>query len=318
MAEFVKDFEDEEERKERVIKSRKNTPEERNRQRKEWRKRKQGKHMPNSTNKNVELQSLNREANELVPCTSEAKETKLPPSDQHFEPQNVKKPHILALKPGSEEMKEALGGCSRAAKMIQMAVGADAVVSQKPRGKRHQTFLIGKKTTASNGSRFEPKELRPENIEYLSKNPVGSGSFGQCFLGRYRGFDVIVKQMTHNETSEDEERARRDLLHEAKVVSALGDHPHLPMIFGVDTKASPLCLVTQFHGVQHESVTLHQAADNNAVTKANCISIFKKICSVLDHVHSKGYLHNDIKGNNVVLERPSASGEFSPVLIDFG
>lgn len=109
-------------------------------------------------------------------------------------------------------MKEALGGCSRAAKMIQMAVGADAVVSQKPRGKRHQTFLIGKKTTASNGSRFEPKELRPENIEYLSKNPVGSGSFGQCFLGRYRGFDVIVKQMTHNETSEDKERARRDLL----------------------------------------------------------------------------------------------------------
>ena len=78
---------------------------------------------------------------------------------------------------------------------------------------------------------------------------------------------------------------------------------------------------TVFHLVTstgQESVTLHQAADNNAVTKANCISIFKKICSVLDHVHSKGYLHNDIKGNNVVLERPSASGEFSPVLIDFG
>ncbi|CAH3130945.1 unnamed protein product, partial [Pocillopora meandrina] len=124
---------------------------------------------------------------------------------------------------------------------------------------------------------------------------VGSGSFGQCFLGRYRGIDVTVNQMTHNETSEDEERARRDLLHEAKVVSALGDHPHLPMIFGVVTKASPLCLVTQFHGVQQESVTLHQAADNNAVTKANCISIFKKIC-----------------------KRPSATGEFSPVLIDFG
>lgn len=78
--------------------------------------------------------------------------------------------------------------------------------------------------------------------------------------------------MTHNETSEDKERARRDLLHEAKVASALGDHPNLPMIFGVVTKASPLCLVTQFHGVQQESVTLHQAADNNVVTKANCIS----------------------------------------------
>ena len=35
-------------------------------------------------------------------------------------------------------------------------------------------------------------------------------------------------------------------------------------------------------------------------------------------MHSKGYLHNDIKENNVVLERPSVSEEFRPVLIDFG
>lgn len=316
MAQLVKDFEHEEKRKERVIKTRKNTPEERNRQRKEWRKRKQEKQMANSTNKNGELQqSLNREVNDLVLCTSEAEKKKPRPSDR--EPENVKKPRLLALKPGSGEKKVDSRGYSRASKMIRMAVGADVIVPQKPR-ERHQTSLIAKKTTASNGSKFEPKELRPENIEFLSKTPVGSGSFGQCFLGRYRGIEVIVKQMTHNETSEDKERARRDLLHEAKVASALGDHPNLPMIFGVVTKASPLCLVTQFHGVQQESVTLHQAADNNVVTKANCISIFKKICSALGHVHSKGYLHNDIKGNNVVLERPSVSEEFRPVLIDFG
>ena len=80
------------------------------------------------------------------------------------------------------------------------------------------------------------------------------------------------------------------------------------MIFGVVTKALPLCLVTQFHGSQQESVTLHQVADNNAVTKGNYISIFTKICSTLYHLHSKGYPHIDIKGNNVVVERPSASG----------
>ena len=48
----MKDFEHEEKREERVIKTRKNTPEERNRQRKEWRKRKKEKQMANSTNKN--------------------------------------------------------------------------------------------------------------------------------------------------------------------------------------------------------------------------------------------------------------------------
>lgn len=98
--------------------------------------------MPNSTNKNVELKSFNREANDQVPCTSEAKEKKPRLSDKYLEPENIKKPRLLALEPGSREKKVDLGGCSRAAKMIQMAVGADAVVSQKPRQKRHQTFLI--------------------------------------------------------------------------------------------------------------------------------------------------------------------------------
>jgi len=39
--------------------------------------------------------------------------------------------------------------------------------------------------------------------------------------------------MIHNAKREDQERTRRNLLHEAKVFSALGDHPNLPMIFHV-------------------------------------------------------------------------------------
>ena len=96
--------------------------------------------MANSTNKNGVLQqSLKREANDLVPCTSEAEKKKPRSSDQ--EPENVKKPLLLALKLGSGEKKVDLGGYSRASKMIPMAVGAAAIVPQKPR-ERHQTSLI--------------------------------------------------------------------------------------------------------------------------------------------------------------------------------
>ena len=48
------------------------------------------------------------------------------------------------------------------------------------------------------------------------------------------------------------------------------------------------------------------------------MSIFKKICFALSQVHLKGYLHNDMKANNVVVERARASDEFNPVVIDFG
>ncbi|CAH3032936.1 unnamed protein product, partial [Pocillopora meandrina] len=42
------------------------------------------------------------------------------------------------------------------------------------------------------------------------------------------------------------------------------------------------------------------------------------IASTLSYVHSWGYLHNDIKANNVVLERKSDPAKYDPILIDFG
>lgn len=73
-------------------------------------------------------------------------------------------------------------------------------------------------------------------------------------------------------------------------------------------------MVTQFHGVKDESVTLHQAAKGSFLTPQDSAEIFLEICSALKHVHSRGYLHNDIKANNVVLEKtPTASEKYSPV-----
>lgn len=51
---------------------------------------------------------------------------------------------------------------------------------------------------------------------------------------------MIVKQMTHNETAEDKERARRDILYEANTVSALADHSNLCKIFGRVIKTLPI------------------------------------------------------------------------------
>lgn len=175
---------------------------------------------------------------------------------------------------------------SRGAMMVQMARADSIAKHEQPLKLQlvHQNVRYISKETVNGESKFEPKELRPEHIEYSSENAVGSGNFGQCFLMHYRGIEVIVKRMTHSKTTENQERAK-DLLCEAKVVSALGDQPGLRMIFGVVTKSLPLCLVMQFHGVKGLSVNLHQVADANMLTPTDCISIFIKICSALGHVH---------------------------------
>ena len=48
------------------------------------------------------------------------------------------------------------------------------------------------------------------------------------------------------------------------------------------------------------------------------LKIAVEICSALNHVHSRGFLHNDIKANNVVIERKPESDKYTPILIDFG
>ncbi len=83
-------------------------------------------------------------------------------------------------------------------------------------------------------------------------------------------------------------------------------------------QANHFALLLNFYGVNDQSITLHQVANTGKLTAHDCIDIFLEICYALKHVHSRGYLHNDIKANIVVLECQSTSETFSPVLIDFG
>lgn len=100
------------------------------------------------------------------------------------------------------------------------------------------------------------KELNPKHIEYLPQESVGSGSYGQCYCARYREIEVVVKKMIHKDTREDKLRAKCDLIHEAEVITTLGDHERLPMIIGVITAQEPSCLVMQFYGSNAKSITL--------------------------------------------------------------
>ena len=216
-----------------------------------------------------------------------------------------------------------LTGFSRGAVMFQMARGA-SFVEKKPRkstvSEVHRLRrVITRNIQIPRESKACLKELDPDYLQLLSEHAVGSGSYGQCFHARYRGIEVIVKKMTHDDTLESKESAKKSLLREAEIVNAFGDHTGLPMFFGVVNKKEPLCLVTQFHGVNGESITLHKAANKRMITPLDSTEMFIQICLALKHVHSKGYLHNDIKANNVVFEKYLIhSSKFKPVLIDFG
>ena len=296
----------------RVIRSRKNTPEEKRKQNKEWRKRKlQRKREERNRTPATNTEDVGNNGGSHV-----SESTKEKPVSS-----NAKRPCLSA--PLATSLQKVARAFSRLAVMLRMALRDDASGStltetSRCRETARQKISHSLKGNVGKELKCDFKELLPEHLEYLSEHSVGSGSYGQCFQAPYRGIDVIVKQMKHSNNPVDREKARKNLFHEAGVITALGDHASLPIIFGVITKSLPMCLVTQFHFVKEQSVTLHQAASTNMITPADSIAIFIEISSTLCYVHLKGYIHNDIKANNVVLDRKSGSEKIHPILIDFG
>ena len=82
------------------------------------------------------------------------------------------------------------------------------------------------------------------------------------------------------------------------------------------TKSEPLRLITKFHGRKDKCVTLSNLIKKKKLDKPTWLGILKDIIKALDHIHSGGILHNDLKGNNVVMEQREQ--EWNPVIIDFG
>lgn len=158
------------------------------------------------------------------------------------------------------------------------------------------------------------KEINPSEV-VKSEIFLGCGSFGTCYLAYYRGISVAVKEFKPQQ-SRSQDEITQEVLREAQMIGQLGDHRGLPLLFGVITKSLPLRLITQFHGKNNSCSTLHKVIKKGTLDKPSWLGILKKIMEALNHMHKAGVVHNDIKSNNVVLEKPGE--QWNPVIIDFG
>ena len=139
---------------------------------------------------------------------------------------------------------------------------------------------------------------------------LGEGTFAKCVLGRYKRIQVAVKifkgrplwKTVHNE---------------ANIMMKIPSHPGIPMFIGLFTLHYPYLLVTKFHHYSGRSLTFSDFIKNYKKKESN--TFYHLLCSLLDaimHIHQSGILHNDIKGNNVVVEKSNAGKHC--ILIEFG
>jgi len=142
---------------------------------------------------------------------------------------------------------------------------------------------------------------------------LGKGVYGKCFRGKVANLDVCVKVFR------EEVIYQSTFAVEATLLSHCC-HANLPWLYGA--VFHPKAVIISLHTVEGNSITIHSMCcsgckDQRPVfSKENWKKILYGLISAICYLHKKFILHNDIKGNNVVIDKRGT--EVSSTLIDFG
>ena len=169
--------------------------------------------------------------------------------------------------------------------------------------------MAAKKANSNSDSKLELHEINPALLsQFKSDSFLGKGTFGTVEIRKFHWYCVAVKKFKTDQSS------KQDVLREATIMSRLS-HQHLPYLFGICSTSTPYCLVSRFCGIEGEAVTVLDALRKESSAKLPWFSL----------MHRSGYLHNDVKSDNLLLtqdpsptQSQSVNQNVHVVLNDFG
>ncbi len=145
---------------------------------------------------------------------------------------------------------------------------------------------------------------------YRQERELGRGGMGQVILAldQELGRRVAIKMLAPNYLSRSDVRSR--FVREAKV-QGMAAHPHVVQILDSDLSADQPYLVMEYiEGRDLES----WLSDRGPMPLEAVLRLGRELAGALDHLHSQGVIHRDLKPPNVMIrDRDGAA-----VLMDLG
>jgi len=144
--------------------------------------------------------------------------------------------------------------------------------------------------------------------EYQIVEELGRGSMGVVYLGRHRklGRDVAIKELPKSLASDPGVRVR--FAQEACTLGQL-NHPHVVTVYDFIDRDGHLALVMEKLG----GGTVWDRFVSLGVSTATACGLVLSAAAGLDHAHSHGVLHRDVKPENLMF---TDSGQLK--VTDFG
>ena len=141
---------------------------------------------------------------------------------------------------------------------------------------------------------------------FLIERRIGSGGFGVV----YEAWDGRLERPVAVKAIEQRGEAGRRVLREAQAAARL-NHPGIVTLYELGEEDGNALLVTELV----EGSTLARLANVGELSDREIGEIGADLCEALDHAHSRGVVHRDIKPQNVQVIEDS---EPRAKLMDFG
>ena len=141
---------------------------------------------------------------------------------------------------------------------------------------------------------------------FLIERRIGSGGFGVV----YEAWDGRLERPVAVKAIEQRGEAGRRVMREAQAAARL-NHPGIVTLYELGEEDGNALLVTELV----EGSTLARLAHNGELCDREIGEIGADLCEALDHAHSRGVVHRDIKPQNVQVIEDS---EPRAKLMDFG
>ena len=144
---------------------------------------------------------------------------------------------------------------------------------------------------------------------FLIERRIGSGGFGVV----YEAWDGRLERPVAVKAIEQRGEAGRRVLREAQAAARL-NHPGIVTLYEMGEEDGNALLVSELV----EGSTLARLAHAGELSDREIGEIGADLCEALDHAHSRGVVHRDIKPQNVQVTEGECEGESRAKLMDFG
>lgn len=151
-----------------------------------------------------------------------------------------------------------------------------------------------------------------QGCKYILERTLGSGGFGITYLAEDESFKKVVIKTIKQEIKSHPAYIdlKSDFYNEALRLARF-HHPHIVQVKKIIHVQDLPCIVMEYIEGKNLAELLSSGAQ---LSEEQTISYIKQVGEALIEVHSKGWLHRDIKPGNIIIR----SNGLNAVLIDFG